>query len=77
MLNNVGQKYRVQLQFGAPLWRLKWLDSLDGSLGRIVAQVEADVSSDGINSGFNKLNFLGWQSRRCPLRESPYLSPGC
>ena len=67
------QNPRVQFLFGTPLWRLKWPDSLSESLGRIAAQVEADVSSGEINSGFNKSNFLGSQSRRCPLRESPYL----
>ena len=63
----------IQLVFGTPLWRLKWPDSLSESLARIGAQVEADIASGVINSGFNRSNFLGSQSRRCLLRESPYL----
>ena len=63
----------VQLIFGTPLWRLRWPGSRSESLGQIAAQVEADISSGEINSGFNKSNFLGSQSRRCLLRESPYL----
>nr|WP_115094571.1 TIGR02466 family protein [Synechococcus sp. UW106] len=64
---------RVQLLFGTPFWRLKWPDALSASLQRIAAQVETDVSSGEINPGFNRSNFLGSQSRRCMLRESPYL----
>ena len=63
----------VQLIFGTPLWRLRWPGSRSESLGQIAAQVEADISSGEINSGFNKSNFLGSQSRRFLLRESPYL----
>ena len=67
------QQPQIKSLFGTPLWRLQWPDSLSESLGRIAAKVEADVLSGEINSGFNKSNFLGSQSRRCPLRESPYL----
>jgi len=67
------QQPRIQSLFTTPLWRLQWPVSLSKSLGRIATQVEADVSSGDINSGLNKSNFLGAQSHRCPLRESPYL----
>jgi len=63
----------IRFLFGTPLWKLKWPESRSESLTRIAAQVTADVSCGEINSGFNKSNFLGSQSRRCPLRESPYL----
>ena len=62
----------IQFIFGTPLWRLRWPDAQSDSLKRIAQQVEKDISSGEINSGFNKSNFLGSQSRRCLLRESPY-----
>ena len=64
---------RAQLLFGTPFWRLKWPDVSSVSLARIAGQVEADVASGEITSGFNRSNFLGSQSRRCLLKESPYL----
>jgi len=67
------QQARLQLLFGTPLWRAKWPASLSPSLRRIADQVESDVANGEINSSFNKSNFLGFQSRRCLLKDSPYL----
>ena len=68
----MNQKAQFQLLFGTPLWRAKWPVALSTSLKRIADQVEADVTSGEINPGFNKSNFLGFQSRRCLLKDSPY-----
>jgi len=68
------QKAQVQLLFGTPLWRLSSSSLLSDSLDRIATHVKADVSSGKINSKYNKSNFLGSQSLRCPLRECPYLN---
>ena len=67
------QRVNLQLLFGTPLWRLRWPVALSASLRRIADQVEADISSGEVNSGYNKSNFLGFQSSRCLLKDSPYL----
>lgn len=67
------QRVNLQLLFGTPLWRLKWPAAFSASLRRIADQVEADISRGEINRGYNKSNFLGFQSCRCLLKDSPYL----
>jgi len=69
----IDQQPRIQSLFATPLWRLQWPASLSESLERIATQVAADVSNGDINSSLNKSNILGSQSRRCRLRDSPYL----
>ena len=67
------QSPRVQLLFGTPFWRLRWPNDSSASLKRISEQVEAHLLNREINPSFNRSNFLGSQSKRCLLKDSPYL----
>ena len=59
--------------FATPLWRIKSPAPLLAALPGIAKKVEDDLSNGTINASENRSNFLGAQSRRIYLRESPYL----
>ena len=59
--------------FATPLWRIKAPEPLLDALPGIAEKVHHDLNNKTINSTENRSNFLGAQSRRVYLRESPYL----
>ena len=59
--------------FATPLWRIKAPPPLQAALPGIAEKVEHDLKNGIIGSSENRSNFLGAQSRRVFLRESPYL----
>ena len=59
--------------FATPLWRIKAPSPLLAALPGIAKKVEDDLSNGTINASENRSNFLGAQSQRAYLRESPYL----
>ena len=60
--------------FATPLWRIKAPAPLRALLPRIAEKIEQDVSNGVISSAHNRSNFLGAQSERALLRQSPYFS---
>ena len=58
--------------FATPLWRIKAPAPLRALLPGIADKIEQDVRNDAINSSRNRSNFLGAQSERILLRDSPY-----